>query len=116
MPMYGANLQRRSQRQYHVRHAADSAERRRQRRWARRPAQRALEALVKGYDASRRRAKNASTATNSEEPAIDQTMGKPTPPTLMFKISGSRSQRAISVPSSAPMKPSPIAPKQPPRE
>ncbi len=60
--------------------------------------------------------KNVSTATNSAEPATDHTTGNATPPTLTVKISGSFSQRESAKPSSAPMKPTAIDPKQPLRK
>lgn len=66
-----------------------------------------------GYSSTRRRVKRLSTATKSAEPTIDQITGKRCPPMETGKISGRPSTPASQEPSSAPMKPSAIEPKQP---
>ena len=55
-------------------------------------------------------------ATNSAAPMIDQITGNDTSPIGIGNSSGKFRARAIHMPSSAPMNPSAIDTRQPPRE
>jgi hypothetical protein len=62
------------------------------------------------------RERSDNNATNSADPAIDQTMGIPIPPTWITSRSGRPSCRDSQAPSRAPMNPSTMDTRHPPRE
>ena len=64
----------------------------------------------------RRRVSKLITATKSAEPMIDQTIGKRVPPIFIANSSGSPNERASHAPISAPINPSAMATRHPPRE
>lgn len=64
----------------------------------------------------RRLVSSVISATNRAEPMIDQTIGKSVVPIRIEKSSGNPIWRASHIPNTAPMNPSAIETKQPPRE
>jgi hypothetical protein len=62
-----------------------------------------------------RRVNNPNTPAKIAEPTIDQKTGKVSPPTVTGSGSGSPSWRLIHIPRKAPIKPTTMETKQPPR-